>query len=241
MSDFLWRFFATLSIKLGFVKEAKVPIELVAETMNESLPTSFSITIPRGQGIITVLDAEVFPSKSQDMLGISLWSSFDIDLMGQRVYQAHVSIELASQLQYLSEEKSIVFAPLEVVNVRLISDEYSLIKSSQSILQSFTPDLVKTVSSLVNMTMSNAMNSMSGGLFQQLKNYASVYENGSKQAVLDYHLPEVKRAILAYTQSTDFKYMLDLSIREEALFAKLGKSVEVESDILIFRFNSFFS
>jgi hypothetical protein len=241
MSEFIWCFFAHLSIKLGLVKQAKMPISLVADTMNESLPTSFSIEIPKGQGLITVLEAEVFPSKSQDKLGIALWCSFDIDLMGQRVYQAHLSIELASQLQYVPETKSIIFSPLEVVNVRLISDEYSLIRSSQSIIQSLTPGLVKTVSSLVNMTMSSAMNSMSGGLFNQLKNYAAIYDNGSKQAVLDYHLPDVKRAVLAYTDSTDFKYSLDLEIKEEALFAKLGKSVEVDNDQLIFRFNWFFS
>jgi hypothetical protein len=241
MSNFFWRFFASLSIKLGFVKQVQMPICLVAETMNESLPATFSIDIPRGKGVITILEAEVFANKSQDKLGISLWSSFDIDLMGQRVYQAHISIELASQLQFVAQEKSIKFSPLEVIGVRLISDEYSLIKSSHSILQSLTPELVKTVSSLVNMTMSNAVNSMSGGLFKQMKSYASIYENGSKQAVLDYHLPEIKRAILAYTKTSDFRYELDLSIREEALFADLGKSVEVQSDVLIFRFNSFFS
>ena len=75
---------------------------------------------------------------------------------------------------------------------------------------------------------------MTAGTSDIAANYLQIYTSGSKQAVLDYHKPQIHNAIASQFTPDDLSHSMRASQWREVLFSRLGKSVRVEENVLRF-------
>ena len=67
--------------------------------------------------------------------------------------------------------------------------------------------------------------------------YLKLYLSGSKQAILDYHKPQIDNAITRQLTQDDLSHRMRDTQWREVLFARLGKNVRVEDNVLRFYLN----
>jgi hypothetical protein len=157
----------------------------------------------------------------------------EITYLGNPIYRAHIILNVKAAPQYASTTKNIFLNDIRITDIRMLNDEYSILKDTSSLINLFVPS---PVLSMMTGTMKTAFSIMTGTTASEANNYLQVYLSGSKQKVLDYHKPQIESIIVALAAGGGMQYSLDVNDFEEGLFIQYGKKVVVEQGHLRFKF-----
>jgi hypothetical protein len=215
--------------KIRYVEYSSAEIE---DLIKPYLPQTLPISVPRGEGKLILLSTEVNMLKGSSLLHCKLLCSFEIYYLTNPIYRAHLLINLTAKPDYQQQRHAVFLAETRIVNIRLVKDEYSIIKDYKSLLLLFIPSQVL---SLVTGTMKNAFNLMSSTVPIEMNDYLKLYIDGSKQRVLDYHQSQLEKRVSELVQSESLCYQMDENIWQEWVFINLGKNVVVEEGKLRFK------
>lgn len=226
-------FLAKILIKLGRLTHADYSSDELNEFLSPHLPETFEIEVPAGNGQLTLLQANVRMRGAENGIQVQLLSSFQVESLGNPIYRAHLIVQLKATPVYIQKDKVVKLKTLEVREIELVNDEYSVLKDTQELLSNFVP---KPFQSLLTGTMKSAFGILTGGGTDAAANYLKLYLSGSKQRILEYHKPQLTSLVSALVDDEDFQYRLDESDWQEHLFACYGKEVVVEEGQLRFKF-----
>lgn len=221
-------------IRANKLKEVRYSAQMLNEMIVENLPHSETFEVPGGQATFVVMTAQVSVGKDNaEGLRLKLLCSLDISTLGRQLYRAHLNVNLKALPYFHKATKSIRISQSAVTELSLVNDEYLLIKSSNDIVKSLTPNILKGI---VNVTIGSAINVMSEVATPAVKEYLNVFTEANKQKVLDFHRPQLEKRISAVIESGNIEYQLQESDFEEKIFADLGRKIDVDQHELVFKF-----
>lgn len=225
----LW--LAQVLVKWGKLTHDDFTRQELQDLVQDVLPYTFHFDIPVGAGKISVLEGNITLDNSQNRLGIQCLASLNVEVAKSTIYRAHVIFSLSATPRYESSVSTLYLVDLTTDSITLVNDDYALIKDTQFLISKFFP---KQVNSLLGKPLRSALSLMTAGTSDIAANYLSLYASGSKQAVLDYHKPQIHHAIAKQFSQDDLSHTMRASQWREVLFSRLGKSVRVEDDVLRF-------
>jgi hypothetical protein len=208
-------------------------VEDISQLIEPHLPISFPISVPKGDGRFTLLQAKISMPRHSNNIQAELLGSIEVTYLGNPIYRAHVFLEVQAKPQYDDITKNVMLTEIRIIDIHMLNDEYAILKDTSNLLNLFVPS---PVLSMVAGTMKTAFNIMTGTTAAEANSYLQVYLSGSKQKVLDYHKPQIERIIIDLAASEDMQYSLDINDFEEGLFIQYGKKVMVEEGHLRFKF-----
>jgi hypothetical protein len=198
-----------------------------------NFPVNMPVIVPKGQGSLTLLSAKISMPTNSDQLYGDLFTSLDVNYLSNPIYRAHVLVTLAVKPIYDQHKKEVYLTEAKIVAIKLLQDEYSIIKDYQNLMALFIPS---PMLSLVTGSIKSALSMMTNSLPREISNYLQLYVDGSKQKVLDFHKPQLKQIVTELTQGDLLRYKMDETIWEEYVFSQIGKEVRVEEGKLRFKF-----
>ena len=142
-------------------------------------------------------------------------------------------MQISALPRYLEQTQTLTLVDIKVDDLHLVNDEYSLLKDTQFLIDKLLP---VPVTGLLGAPIKQALNVLSAGTSDQALNYLKLYVGGSKQRILEYHQPQIEKALLEAVAKFDLDYQMQATQWREHLFAKLGKTVAVEESELRFLF-----
>lgn len=226
-------FAARILIKIGRLTHADYSAAELKTVLDNHLPETFDIDVPRGKGELTLMQADITMPIKQNFINVELLSSMLIGSSSNPIYRAHLIIVLEAYPIYDILSNTVKLEKLLVSNVRLVNDKYAIVEDSRELLSLFLP---KPLQSLVGDTMKSAFGLITGGGSELASNYMKLYLSGSKQRILDYHRPQIETLVADFAKKEYLQYTLDSSNFEEHLFCLYGKKVLVENGKLRFKF-----
>ncbi|NCP64403.1 MAG: hypothetical protein GW763_07520 [Paraglaciecola sp.] len=231
LAALLW--LAPWLIRFKKLTHASYSVAEINQLITPHLPAHFPIAVPKGQGTVTLISAEVSIPLNASLLHAQVVGALDIQYLGNPIYRAHILVFITALPYYDCEEKTVCLKTPSISEIRLVNDEYALLKDSASLLKLFVPSQVR---SLVSGTVKTALSMLTGGTSTEMNDYLQIYLDGSKQRILDYHKPQLEKLITRLAAGDDISYRLDESNWQEKLFALHGKTVAVEEGELRFKF-----
>lgn len=166
-------------------------------------------------------------------LCIQLLASITINVAETTIYRAHLIITLSASPDYNKHESTLYFIDKQVDNIIMVNDDYALLKDTQFLLSRFVPG---NLDSLLGRSLKNILSLVTVGTSDQAVEYLKLYLSGSKQAVLDFHKPQIEKAILDKMATLPLHHIMREDQWREVLFARYGKTVRVEPSSLRFYF-----
>lgn len=224
---------AKYMIRFGKLTHSDYTVEELQEIIDQHLPVNFEVEVPISKGELTLLEGSISIPQSSDSLNIELLGSIVIGPVGKPIYRAHLLFKLALYPTYIEESKTVKLKRMQIKDVQLVNDKYSIIESSKDLLSVFLP---KTIQSLFSGTVKSAVGLLTAGVSDIAADYMQLYLSGSKQKVLDYHRPQIEELVQTFAQSDELQYQMGLEDFEEHLFHLYGKEVVVEDGCLRFKF-----
>jgi len=229
------RWFITQLIKFKRIKFVSSTAEEINAMLAENLPENFEFPVPGCKGELEVIEAKVTMPLAGNYLQITLFCSMRIETMGNPIYRAHINISGIAWPSYIKPLKRIQLDKIKVQQIKLIQDEYALLKDTKQLLSMFVPGAIRSV---LGMTMKTTLNVLgSTATTKDAQQYLSLYLQGNKQKVLDYHKPELEKLVTELNAQGELSYALEEDDFEEQLFARYGKSVRVKNGELQFVFH----
>ena len=196
-----------------------------------SFPYSFTFDIPMGTGTVTVLEGNITLDNANNRIGLQCLAALNIVVASTTIYRAHVVFTVSASPYYDKNMSTLYLTDLFTDSVTLVNDDYALIKDTQFLMSRYFP---KSVNSLLGGSLKSALSIFSAGTSGIAVDYLQVYLTGSKQAVLEYHIPHINRAIKNQINQEDLSHTMRGDHWREVLFSKLGQNVRVEDDVLRF-------
>jgi len=224
---------ARLLIHFKLVKRSPAELPEINQLANEDLPASFELKIPGGVGELTILEVSIEIVDERQCLQAELLCNFKATVKQSVIYNTHLQLILEAKPVYDKAAKSIGVTQVEVKALNLISDEYSLIKDTSSLLGGLIP---RGIASLIDVTVSSTLSMLEGKTLSKAAKYLSLYTSGSKQRIIDYHRPDIEQKIVGLVQSKDVRYELDEQDFEESLFIRYGEEIVIEDNKIYFVF-----
>ncbi len=218
-------------VKLGKLTHDDFSKQELQSLVDGSFPYTFTFEIPIGTGTVNVLEGKVTLDESTNRIGLQCLASLTIVVASNTIYRAHVIFALSTTPCYVRETKTVCLNQLRTDAITLVNDDYALIKDTHYLLSRFFP---RSVNSLLSGSLKSALSLFTAGTSDMASDYLKLYLSGSKQAILDYHKPQIDAAIR--TQISEDKLCHELSDEQwrEVLFSKRGESVRVEGNVLRF-------
>ena len=226
-------FAARMLIKLGRLRHVDYHEQEILDLITPHLPHTVNVDVPYGKGTLTVEQAQLSFNATDNHVGIQLFCAFNVDYVGNPLYRAHVVVSLLAVPHYDAEQKEVRLSELDILNLHLVEDEYSLIKDAQTVLALFVP---RPLQNLVTGTVKSALGFLTSGVSDASLDYARLYAEGSKQRILDYHAPQLRERLQTLKDDPDTRYALNMDDWEDRLFARYGKRVYVTNKSLRFSF-----
>ena len=208
-------------------------VEDISQLIEPHLPTSFPITVPRGDGRFTLSQAKITMPFNSNYIQGELLGGIEVTYLGNPIYRAHVILVVQAKPYYDINTKNVLLTDISITDIQMLNDEYAILKDTTHLISLFVPS---PVLSMVAGTMKTAFNIMTGTTAKEAQSYLQVYLSGSKQKVLEYHKPQIESIIVKLAASEDMQYSLDSNDFEEGLFIQYGKKVVVEKGHLRFKF-----
>lgn len=199
--------------------------------LKDSFPYDCKFNIPIGEGSLSILEGNITLDNENNRIGLQCLAAIKIEAAATTLYRAHLIFTVSAVPHYEKITNTLSLKDISTDSVTLVNDDYAFIKDTQFIINRFFP---KTVNSLINSTLKSALSVLSAGTADIAADYLKLYLTGSKQAILDYHIPQIDSAIKKQLAQQDLSHTMRENHWREALFAKLGKSVRVEDDVLRF-------
>lgn len=227
------RLCAHLLVRFKYIKRVPFELNTVNQLVKQQLPQQLSMTIPGGTGELSILDSHFSVISDKSCLQVEVLCNFSVNVKKTVIYNTHLQLLLEVSPIYLPIDKMISLSNVKVVAVKLISDNYSVIKDTGNIIRSFLP---KPLNSIINLTMSSTQMILNHKTINSVTQYLSLYSSGSKQIILDYHRADIEKKIIDIAKSKVMQYQLNESIFEEKLFSQYGKKISIEDNQLYFDF-----
>ncbi|MEC9430656.1 MAG: DUF1439 domain-containing protein [Pseudomonadota bacterium] len=196
-----------------------------------SFPYSFTFDIPMGTGTVTVLEGNITLDSESNRIGLQCLAALNIVVATTTIYRAHVVFTVSASPYYDKNMSTLYLTDVTTDSVTLVNDDYALIKDTQFLMSRLFP---KSVNSLLGGSLKSALSMFSAGTSDLAADYLKVYLSGSKQAVLDYHIPLINTAIKKQIKQEDLSHTMRHDHWREVLFSKAGQNVRVEDDVLRF-------
>ncbi|MFZ8200490.1 DUF1439 domain-containing protein [Alteromonas portus] len=196
-----------------------------------SFPYPFAFDIPMGAGTVTVLEGNIALDSANNRIGLQCLAALNIVVATTTIYRAHVVFTVSASPYYDKNMSTLYLTDITTDSVTLVNDDYALIKDTQFLMSRFFP---KSVNSLLGGSLKSALSLFSAGASDMAADYLKVYLSGSKQAVLDYHIPHINNAIKTQIKQEDLSHRMRNDHWREVLFSKAGRNVRVEDDVLRF-------
>ncbi|NQZ08119.1 MAG: DUF1439 domain-containing protein [Algicola sp.] len=216
------------------IKEVRYNAQQLNEMVVQSLPHQEAFEVPGGQATLVVMEANVsVGNDNTEGLAIKVMCSLEISSLGRQLYRAHIDGLLKAVPYFNQAHKTVRLKDLVLSNMTFVNDEYLLIQSSQDIVKSFTPSILKGI---VDVTIGSALNVMSGVATPAVKEYLNVFVDANKQKVLDFHQPQIDSILTAQIENGALEYKLKESDFEEKIFSDLGQKIDVDNHELVFKF-----
>lgn len=225
--------FARLMIKLGKLKHDDFTKEELESSLNDLLPHEFHFDIPVGIAKVSLLEGTVNFDESHQTINGQLLASIVIQSAATTLYRAHMVVVLGATPVYDKSTKSVSLQAITFEHITLINDDYALIGDTQSLLSAFLPSNLNT---LLGKTVQSALSLVTAGTSTKVQNYLTLFMAGSKQAILDYHTPQIRAAVLKEIASQPTHFKLRPEVWREALFSRYGERVAIEDNRLRFYF-----
>lgn len=230
-----WKnFIARLAIQIGFLKKESIDKVEVNQQINDELPLRFEIPTPGGDGELTLLNFSFDVDKQKDCIHAELLCNFCVNVKQKIIYNTHLHITVETDLMFHKESRSIGTKDVKVTELNLVSDKYSVMKDTTSLLSALIPGTVK---SLVNLTLATTSVLLKDTKLNAAAQYLLLYTSGSKQKVIDFHKPTIEKKIRKLLDTPEYRYPLAEDDFEENLFAEYGKKVRIEKGEVYFVFS----
>lgn len=226
-------FIARILIRIGRLSYVDYSAAELKNIVDNHLPETFEIDVPRGKGELTLMQADLSMPMKNRFINVELLGSLLIGSTANPIYRAHLIVILNAYPIYDELTKTVKLEKLLVSEVRLVNDKYAIIEDSRELLSLFLP---KPLQSLVGDTVKSALGIMTGGGSELASNYMKLYLSGSKQKILDYHRPQIESLVAEFAKKEYLQYTLNDENFEEHLFCLYGKTVSVENGQLRFKF-----
>lgn len=224
---------ATVLVKLGKLTHDKFTEDELTELAEEFYPHDFSLNTPVGQGHVSLQRGKVFCNHKDNRVCLQSLASIDIQTVGTRLYRAHLVLVISAEPRYDKATATLHFDHIDVDDIRLINDDYSLIQDTRFLINKLMPG---GLSGLLSNSVKNVLSLMSAGTSDQAINYLQLYLDGSKQKVLDYHRPQIAAELVAMTRDLPLHHTMRDDVWREVLFKRYGEQVVVANNALEFRF-----
>jgi hypothetical protein len=226
-------FIAKWLIHFKKLQHAEYSSDQLSALVAEYLPKTFPVSVPRGQGSFTLMTADVSMPHRSSNIHVEVLSGFAVEYLANPIYRAHLVILLEAKPHYDVEAKHVTLQEVQITNIKLLNDEYSLLKDGREILKYFVSS---PMLSIFTGTMKTALSLVTGTSASDANAYLQLYLGGSKQRVLDYHRPQLEKIVIEMAAGEEVRYQFDQSNWEEQLFSQFGKEVVVEEGKLRFKF-----
>ena len=224
---------AIILVKLGKLTHDQFTEKELTDIANAQLPQHFSLPIPIGEANLEVIRAQVTMPLQQERVFAQCLASLQVKVLGTVLYRAHVVINASLLPDYDSQLKRVNCLDVKIEDVRLINDDYALINDATHIIKKL---MGTGLLGLVTQPLQGALSLLSQGVSQPALSYLNLYLSGSKQRILDYHLPAIHEAVFDALAGDALTYELQPSIWREYVFRRYGKHVRVQDRELRFEF-----
>lgn len=224
---------AILLIKLGKLTHDQFTEQELSTIANAQLPLQFALPIPIGSARLELIKAQVTMPLGQTRIIAQCLAALQVQIMGSVLYRAHVVIIASVLPSYDRQHARVQCHDVKIEEVRLINDDYALLNDTTHIIKKM---MGTGVLGLVTQPLQGALSMLSQGITQPTLNYLNLYLSGSKQRVLDYHLPAIHAAIMDTLAEQALDYHLQPHIWREYVFRLYGKQVRVQNRELRFEF-----
>lgn len=238
MSQLSWREKIKLWIARWMVKWGKLTHDaFTLQELNELLlpyfPYRHMLEVPFGHGRISLERAELNLNEAANRIEVQVFSDLTILAMGNPIYRAHLVVLITARPDYRPGSGKVKASQVQVADIYLVNDQYSLIVDGTTLLDKFMPI---PVSPMLRGPVKSMLSLATAGISDEALSYLQLYLGGSKQRILDYHKPQLEALIARLAADNLFEYQLDESDFRELLFARLGKQVVIEQKELRFKF-----
>lgn len=201
------------------------------DLVTDSFPYTFTFDIPIGTGTVTVLEGNITLDSESNRIGLQCLAALNIVVATTTIYRAHIVFTVSASPYYDKNMSTLYLTGFSTDSLTLVNDDYALIKDTQFLVSRFFP---KSVNTLIGGSLKSALSLFSAGTSDIAADYFQVYLTGSKQAVLDYHMPHINNAIKKQITQEDLSHAMRTDHWREVLFSKLGQNVRVEDNVLRF-------
>ncbi|MEW9799112.1 DUF1439 domain-containing protein [Alteromonas sp. CYL-A6] len=230
-----WQFaLAWTLVKLGRLTHDDFTEDELNALIAPHFPQRFPLNIPVGNGTVEVMRGSVKCHEASNRLCLQALASLNVQALGAQIYRAHLMIAVSCQPRYQRDTAQLHLENMTIDSLRLINDDYGLIKDTTFLIKKFVPGF--SLGSMVGQSLLGALSMMSGGISQQTLDYLLLYMDGSMQRVLDYHRPQIERALLDTLNEFDLHHQMREEHWREYLFSLLGQRVGIEDSRLRFYF-----
>ena len=126
----LKQLFTRLFVRLKYIKKFPADLMRINQLINSHLPNDFKISIPGGVGNLCIQSIESQTMPSDVCLHIKLACNLDITVEKFVIYQTHFLLNIEAIPEYDISKKTIGLTKIIVTNLKLISDDYSLLRDT---------------------------------------------------------------------------------------------------------------
>lgn len=224
-------FLAQWLVRLGKLTHDDFTKHELQALIDDRFPYSFSFDIPIGTGSVRVLEGNTLLDSARNRIGLQCLASLDIEVAASTIYRAHVVLAFSATPHYNASTSILSLTEMRTDAITLVNDDYALIKDTQFLLAKLFPQRLNT---LISNSLKSAVSLFTAGTSDKASEYLSLYLTGSKQAILDYHIPQIDAEIKRQINQNDLQHIMRDNQWREVLFSRYGKSVRVEDDVLRF-------
>jgi hypothetical protein len=238
MKTRLQQFITRQLVRFKYVKQTPVDIEQIGQLVNKPLPETIELETPGGLGELTILGitltiAPCTTSPAVDCIHAEVLCNFSVKVKDSLIYNTHLMLIIEAQPNYCKKSTTIGISEIKIAELQLISDQYSMIKDTTTLLNGLIP---KPLNSIVSIALNSTKALLNTKTVNRVTKYLSLYTSGSKQMVIDYHRADIEKKFIELTQNNAMSYRLDESDFEEQLFAEFGEEIMVKNGRLFFVF-----
>jgi hypothetical protein len=228
--------FFGFSLKFKGHIQKPLATQFINQHVDKGLPTSNLVPTPVGEGKLTIEHAQL--NVKDDKIYIEGDCTLTFSFKGQTLYCAKLQLVFESKLHFYKSINSIGLKDITQVQLLLIDDEYAIAADSLNFIKQILPlnageNAVKLLGGF-----NQLLDFASGEMLTETKRYLSMYLEGNKHKILDFHKQDISDTIKRMTQDPRFYYELDPADFAQQLFIQYGNSINANQNQLMCNFSS---
>ncbi|MCW8108335.1 DUF1439 domain-containing protein [Alteromonas ponticola] len=228
---------SALLIKMGKLPYDRFTEEELNDLLPEYFPVNIPLALPAVSASVELLEGRLKLDAQPGRITLQLLAGIHITAVASTLYRAHLMITVSGRPDYNPQTHVLGLVQIRVDSINLVNDEYALIMDAHHLMDKILPlTIPKSMGRLVGSPLFGALSMVTGGTSDLARNYFSMYLEGSKQRILDYHRPQIETALLDNLANYPTEYVMREDHWREYVFRRWGKRVAVEEGELRFLF-----